>query len=81
MAVTGAKFLCNPRRSLVLFGAFATKPSMAWAVRLQSASLSGPSRLMSLLVPCRLMTSVHLSTMHSGYEHGRTACTGCGPGA
>ena len=32
MAVTKAKFCCIPRRSLVLFGAFAKKPSMAWAV-------------------------------------------------
>eukprot|EP00964_Phaeocystis_antarctica_P067308 scaffold40739_cov49-Phaeocystis_antarctica.AAC.3 len=23
----------------------------------------------------------HLKTMHSGHEHERTACTGCGPAA
>eukprot|EP00964_Phaeocystis_antarctica_P010772 scaffold5929_cov72-Phaeocystis_antarctica.AAC.5 len=69
MAMTRAKFRCNPRRSLVLFGAFATKPSVAWVVR-----LLGPSRLMRY-------SSVHFITMHSGHKHERTACTGCGPGA
>eukprot|EP00964_Phaeocystis_antarctica_P089188 scaffold56831_cov64-Phaeocystis_antarctica.AAC.3 len=61
MAVTRAKFRCNPRRSLVLFGALATKPS----VDIRAEDDRG----------------LHFSTMHSGHEHERTACTGCGPAA
>eukprot|EP00964_Phaeocystis_antarctica_P063479 scaffold38122_cov64-Phaeocystis_antarctica.AAC.2 len=58
MAVTKAKFCCSPRLSLVLFGALATKASMAWAVlSIWAGSLrpAGPTRPMSSLGPCRLM--------------------------